>query len=321
MLTPSKNKPISCIQIELTNHCNYKCHFCPQSIYKDPRHSESPFDRPKGYMDFDLFKQVVKEAYEISRSINFSFFGEQLLHPDFLKFMDVLKSRPPDVKIVMNTNLSLATGEFFAKLIDIEIDHFRISIDAATPETYDLVRPGKYYLDLDGNRLKGNRFEAIMNKIRYWFGLNDHRPTRHVFTVSSINRKEVDQYVERWKPLLGETDEILLKTVLTYGGKMKDALNLENPCDVWESDFLTVDWRGRVSPCNLDTNMELELGSFPERSLLELHLSEQRKKLSERSKAREIVPCKFCIDANNIDDNIIVTKNSEYTYGSISGRP
>lgn len=303
---------LSSVQIELTNHCNYKCRFCPQSQWRKPEFHQAPFDRDKGYMDFDLFCRVVDEAGKIAREINFSFFGEPMMHPEFLRFMDYLAGRRAGCRIVMNTNLSYATRGHFEKLIDIGLAELRLSIDAATSEVYDLVRPGKYFVDLDGSRGTRDRFETICEKAEYWFSLPTHRPTRHVFTVSSKNRSEIEGYVRRWLPLLGDHDVILTKNVLTYGGKIDDTLIHAHPCNVWDNRMLTVDWTGRVSPCNLDTNMDLTIGSVRDSGLLDLHHSREREQMEARSKARAITPCRTCVDANNWSRNFIFRKGDNW---------
>lgn len=298
-------KPISFIQVELTNHCNYRCHFCP--------HSKTSFDRTRGFMSFDLFCRTIDEAGEISRRVNFSFFGEPMMHPEFLKCMDYLKHRDTELKVVMNTNLSYSTREIFAKLIDIGLTELRLSIDAATPETYEVVRRGEYYLKLDGTPGRGDRFETICRKAEYWFALPNHRPTRHVFTVNSVNLSDLQTYVQRWLPWLGDGDTILTKQVLTYGGKISDNMICAYPCNVWDLNVLTVDWTGQVSPCNLDTNMDLTIGSIQESSLWELSQSKRRRQIRRLSEAREIAPCRTCVDGNNWSKNTVFRKGDEWT--------
>ena len=264
-------------------------------------------------MTYDLFRRVVDQANEISREINLSFFGEPTMHPDFMKFMDYLKGRNPELRVVMNTNLSFATREILDKLIEIQLSELRLSIDASTAQTYDDVRPGKHYVDLDGRARTGERFEVICQKAEYWLGLADHRPTKHVFTVSSRNRHEIKSFVLRWLPLLGSQDVILVKSILTYGGKMSDPLVRSNPCNVWRSDLLTVDWTGQVSPCNLDTNMDLAIGSVLEHTLLDLHQSKARKQVGRQSRKRVIVPCRTCVDSNNWSRNIVFSQGDEWS--------
>lgn len=305
-------KLVASVQIELTNHCNYRCRFCPQSRYRKPEYADVPFDRDKGYMEETLYRRVIEQACQYAREINFSFFGEPMMHPAFLRYLEMLKDRPDDVRVVMNTNLSYATRAHFDRLIDIRLDELRISIDAATADTYDAVRPGRHYVGLDGSVRPGHRFDEICAKIAYWFGRNDHRPTRHVYTVNSRNLDELEAYVRRWEPCLGLDDEILAKNVLTYGGKISDTLIREHPCHVWDSAVLTVDWTGRVSPCNLDTNMDLVIGTIREATLRELQESQERRRLARLSKARAISPCRTCVDANNWERNVVFRRGDTW---------
>jgi len=294
------SKPVTYLQVELTNHCNYSCRFCPQSQYKKAEFADVPFNRNKGFMSFDVFKKAIENADKYCEEMNFSFFGEPTMHPDFLDFITYARQASPLLRIVMNTNLSYATRDIFQKLIEVELTELRLSLDAATAETYDQVRPGTYFVDLDGNRSKENRFETICKKAEYWFSLPNHCRTRHVFTVNSKNVSEIKPFVEKWQPHLGKNDFILTKNVLTYGGKVHDTYVKPGPCRIWENNnFMTVDWQGNVSPCNLDTNMDLALGNLDEHSLLDLHNGEDMMRMANLSRTRELVPCKTCIDSNS----------------------
>lgn len=313
-----ETKPVSFVQIELTNYCNYRCGFCPQSLRRSPRDKGTLYNRERGFMPFDLFRRITAEAGKIAREINFSFFGEPMMHPRVLEFMGTLKDREPELRVVMNTNLSLATKEIFEKLIEIKMDELRLSIDAASSRMYETVRPGGHCLDLDGKTGQGDRFDVICKKAEYWFSIPAHVPTRHVFTVSSRNAKEMNAFADRWLPLLGDRDAILFKNVLSYGGKIADEMLVPHPCNVWDLKSLTVDWKGRVSPCNLDTNMDLTIGSITGSSLMELFQSEKMRQIRALSIEKKILPCQNCIDANNWSRNIRLRKGETLTELKVS---
>jgi radical SAM protein with 4Fe4S-binding SPASM domain len=310
--TARPKKPFSSVQIELTNNCNYRCPSCPQAIWRNSTFAASPFDRPRGFMDFDLYQRIVDEVFAVANEINFSFFGEPMMHPRFLDCLDYLKRRPRGFRVVMNSNMSYATREIFEKLIEIEFTELRISLDAATAETYDIVRPGKFFVDLEGRGKQGDRFETICQKVDYWFARPDHQPSRHVFTVSSKNLHELAGYVGRWQDKLGDDDVILAKNVLTYGGKMRDPLVKPNACNIWSSRYLTIDWSGRLSPCNLDTNMELTIGRFGETPLDDVRSSDRFQELQRRSMERTITPCRTCVDGNNWSLNYVLRRNDVF---------
>lgn len=294
-------KKLSCIQIELTNNCNYRCVNCP-------RHGNQ-MTRKKGFADFDLVKRLLDESFEISKYVNFSFFGEPLLHPKFLDILAYTQRKPKGFKVVINSNMSLVTKHIMEKFIEFDLTQLRISIDAASNETYNIVRGGNSCLDLNGNIIRENRLNAIDEKLRYWFSLKNHTSTRHVFPVSSLNKNDVIPYVKKWYPYLGSNDHILLKSILTYGGKISDNEITNSFCNIWSLDLLTVDWDGNVSPCNLDTNMDLIVGNVKDSTLKQLYQNDKFNKLKQLSKQKKVFPCNNCADSNNYTKNITINKN------------
>lgn len=304
--------PVASVQVELTNHCNYACRLCPQSRRGRDNAPLAPYDRPRGFMEPGLFREVVAQAARCANEINLSFFGEQTLHPRFEEYMRVLAGRPASLRVVLNTNLSRLTRHTFALFREMRLDDLRLSIDAATSRTYDLVRPGAQVLDLDGAPATGDRFRAIRAKAEYWFALPGHTPTRHVFPVSSANRHEMRDFADFWLPRLGPGDLILFKNVLTYGGKVDDPMIQDAPCNAWDQDMLTVAWDGRVTPCNLDTNLDLAIGSVLERPLEELFRGPERAAARARARDRDAPPCSTCRDSNNWSRNIALRQGDAW---------
>lgn len=299
-------KKFDCIQIELTNNCNYKCPKCP-------RHGDD-MKRSKGYAKTERVKQLLAESFRIAKYVNFSFFGEPLLHPNFIEILEFTKNKPKGFKTVINTNLSLLTKDIMKKFIECKLNQLRVSVDAATSETYDLVRPSLSCKTLNGVIIASkNRLHYIDEKLKYWFNLKNHTPTRHVMPVSSLNKKDVIKYVKKWHPLLSPGDSILLKSILTYGGKISDSEITRNPCNIWSSNFLTIDWQGNVSPCNLDTDMNLIIGNVKDQTIMQMWNNSNYKEIKQKSIQRKIYPCKTCIDGNNYTKNINITSKMKLT--------
>ncbi len=304
-------KKLPQVLLELTNNCNYRCVSCPQSIWQSPDFIHSPFDRPRGFMSFDLFGEIVEELFYSAEEINFSYFGEPMMHPRFLDCMSLLKKRPKGMRIVMNSNMSYVTKEIFEKLIEIGLDDLRISLDAASEKIYDIVRPGNYCVDLDGQPQKNLRFETICEKVAYWHRLADHTATRHVYTVGSQNYHEIYDFIATWQQHLGSKDVILFKNILTYGGKMEDPLVKIGPCNNWDFGLLTIDWSGKVSACHLDTNMELQVGHVSKDRILDIMSSERYQVVRDASLKRKITPCDTCVDSNYWDNTVRIHKDTE----------
>jgi radical SAM protein with 4Fe4S-binding SPASM domain len=278
----------SLVAPELTNRCNYLCPHCPHAQLR----------RPVGDMPLDLFAKIFEECQKQADELVFGFFGEPLLYPKFFELMDFVRCHRGRLRISMNTNLSRATREHFRALIDARIDDVRLSVDAATPLTYQRVRPGSSCVDLDGDDLSGSPLDAIDEKIRYWHALPGHCPTRHVFTVTSRNRDDLRGYVRTWLPRLGPGDRILAKRVLSYGGKIRDELIEPFPCAIWDDTILAIDWSGRVSPCNLDTDLAMCVGDVTRQTLDDICRGPARSEARRTSESRREAPCRDCVDGN-----------------------
>ena len=96
---------------------------------------------------------------------------------------------------------------------------------------------------------------------------------------------------------------------LSYGGKTADPLIAAHKCNVWDVRYLMIDWRGTLSPCNLDTNMDLVLGNVMEHSIDALYHGERANELRRRTGClRDLTPCRTCSDGNNWSENETFSK-------------
>ena len=295
-LPPEKRLTVG---IELTNVCNFRCPICPQA-YKAAGEmpAGAPYDRKNGMISREVFLRAVDESQRVARRVELGFFGEQTLHAEYVPFLHELRERTFDLEV--NTNLSFLTREMMQAWIDVGLDRARLSVDAITPAVFNRARPG-LVRDFEGRNVPEHRRMKVINeKIAYWLSFPEHRPTRLVFVESSYNRGELIPFLEHWLPKLGPEDRVLAKRVLSYGGKIADALVSPHRCNVWEERYVVVDWGGVVSPCNLDTNMDLALGNVMEASLEALYYGERAQALrGQTGCGRAIVPCNTCVDGNN----------------------
>jgi len=283
---------VNVVFIELTNYCNCRCRSCPQSI---------GLLRPQGYMDFDLFKRTVDQAWTVSSTINLSFFGEPTLHPKFLQCLQYLQKRPTGKSVVIFSNFLCVTKDMMDEIIRTTPSRVHLSINAATAPTYNAIRYGKFCVDLDGRIHTDNRFEILCNKVIHWFNIPNHPTTRHEFTVASYSVHELKAFVQKWLPFLRDNDEILTKAILSYGGVMlNEPFLISSPCGMWgPQNYLVIDWQGNVSPCFLDNDMKLIIGSILQDSLRNIQTSQTRKNIRKQSLARMIKPCDTCLDASH----------------------
>lgn len=287
---------------EFTNHCNYRCPQCPNSVYRQKSLGGNPYDREKGFMSDELFELVLRNTEKYASVVSMGFFGEQQMHPRFDEYSAELSKVAP---LRINTNWSLVTrGTMETLKLYTAV---RVSIDASTPELYDTLRPGAPVLDLDGNPTE-DRFETIAGKLRYWLKLPDHPKTRLVYVISSHNEYDVMDFIKKWRPFLGPGDHILTKSILTYGGIIRDNRVGEFPCYISSQRYFIVAWNGDCSPCNVDVNLALKGGNLIEsEDIGKIVKGDIWKRVMSRIEAREGI-CANCPDANNWSEN-------EYYYG------
>jgi radical SAM protein with 4Fe4S-binding SPASM domain len=287
------------VSIELTNICNFSCPFCPQAYKRGEQPGGSPYDRRQGQMSEAVFTRALAECQRVADTVELGFFGEQTLHPRYVEYLRRMKERC--FKIELNTNVSFVTDAMLDVWVEAQIDMVRLSLDAVTPEVFDRARPGQVR-DLAGKIVPGERrLAALHEKVERWLARPDHRPTRIVFVKSSWNDGERDLFLAHWRPRLGPKDYVLMKQVLSYGGKTADRdVQPVGNCNVWDMRFLMIDWQGNLSPCNLDTNMDLKFGNVLDDSLESLYhgpVAERLRGLTGCGKS--ITPCQTCKDGNN----------------------
>lgn len=131
-----------CIYIDVTNHCNFRCSFCPTG-----EHLQKSISSNEGSMSFALFekvandiKQMVGNAGQKIKQINLFHMGEALLHKRVFDMIHVLHSANVSDRIVISTNGSLVNNErAFKGLCDSGLGVLSFSMYGTTNADYKLV--------------------------------------------------------------------------------------------------------------------------------------------------------------------------------------
>jgi MoaA/NifB/PqqE/SkfB family radical SAM enzyme len=117
-----------CLYLETTNRCNLLCTTCPRT-FED---LEPPAD-----MSWELFTSIVDQFPRIARVVLHGV-GEPMMVRALPRMIRYLKDR--NVYVLFNTNGTLLTERAGRQLIDAGLDELRVSLDAATAQTFTLVR-------------------------------------------------------------------------------------------------------------------------------------------------------------------------------------
>ena len=117
-----------CLYLETTNRCNLLCTTCPRT-FED---LEPPAD-----MSWELFTSIVDQFPRIARVVLHGV-GEPMMVRGLPRMIRHLKDR--GAYVLFNTNGTLLSQRAGRELIDARLDELRISLDAATRQSFALVR-------------------------------------------------------------------------------------------------------------------------------------------------------------------------------------
>ena len=120
--------PPVCLYLETTNRCNLLCVTCPRTFET----LEPPAD-----MSWELFTSIVDQYPKIARVVLHGV-GEPMMVRELPRMIHYLKDR--GTYVLFNTNGTLLTTRKGKELIASGLDELRISLDAADPKAFSLVR-------------------------------------------------------------------------------------------------------------------------------------------------------------------------------------
>ncbi len=118
------------LYIEPTNRCNSQCETCVHT-FRAPE--------PVRDLALDEFRALVDQA-PLLRRVVLHGVGEPLLNGDLPAMIAYLKHRPAPPQVLFNSNAILLRGQIQESLLEVDLDEFRISTDAAHPELYARIR-------------------------------------------------------------------------------------------------------------------------------------------------------------------------------------
>jgi MoaA/NifB/PqqE/SkfB family radical SAM enzyme len=116
------------LYLEVTNRCNLRCNTCPQS-----------WGMPEEFADLtpERVAAILDQLPVVRRAVLHGI-GEPTLNPHLPEIIALVKAR--GAYTLFNTNGLTLRGRLLDRLVRSGLDEVRVSVDAATPETYRVVR-------------------------------------------------------------------------------------------------------------------------------------------------------------------------------------
>lgn len=271
------------IWLEPTNYCNLRCPFCPQS---------SPRPVERGYMGYELYQKIIREAKGNAYDINLCHRGESLFHKRIIDM--IILAREAGLKTRLHTNATIMDEEMSRELLRSRLDLISFSFDGFEKETYERLRVNAH-------------FEKTLNNILNFLRLKQKLRLKKPYTIFQTidSGDEVSPGVQR--DFIRQFDRLLLdrlyiKLPHNWGGNIPEERVAAakrkpySPCTFcWYS--MTILWDGTVLPCPQDYFAEIPLGSLLNSSLMEVWNGEAMVSLRRSFITRNydhISPCKSC---------------------------
>jgi len=219
------------LKIELTNFCNLACPICPHP----------QMQREVGYMKPALFRRIIDHAAPELEFAYLHHLGESLFHGrigDFIRY-----GRQAGVAMGLSTNATYLDRRKARLLLESGLDFLVISLDAATPETYERVRVGGDFAKTCANV---NGFLALSQK------LAGNTKVVVQLVVTAYNRHEIERFARDWSVqahvMIKEARDWAGQVPIPLGGLRSAAPLPDAACRMLWTE-LTVLWDGLVVPC------------------------------------------------------------------------
>ena len=271
--------PLIDIAIEITSWCNYSCIMCGRSFTAQ---------KTREYMPLELIQKIADEARQMGVcSFVIGTGCESMLHPQIADALKILFSANAlDYRLL--TNGSLLTDEILQIIVDNQIGHLNISLDATTPETYKIIR-------------RGGVLEKVERNIQRFLDMRGDNllPLLRITMVKlKENENEREAFLKKWE---NRADIIDFQTCVDF----VDINDLDNVVK-WNPECtqpfkrLSIDYDGTIIPCCSGYGSHYPLGNIKDTTLEEVWHGEKINKLRALLKNKDMP--NFCRKCREIHD-------------------
>lgn len=277
------------ITLELTNHCNLHCVFCPRRF----------MEKETGFLDLALARNLMEQIREYAPVTVVPFFrGESLTHPHWDTLLASLHEFGLG-PIQMATNASLLTEERARRMLEIGVDTLSFSMDTLNADTYRRLR-GSDYAESLGNVL---RFLELRAAYKASDANTGGCATVQVSAVKTKdNAHEMDDFIAFWG---GKVNRIRIYPEHSADGNLGSLPGAlpracpRTPCKK-VTEEMVIYWNGDVALCNHDWTRRLagpHIGSVRTTPIVDIWRSPEYEAIRtahEQGNLAGVTPCEHC---------------------------
>lgn len=205
----------SCVYIEPTNLCNFRCPYCPTGTPELIK----PLQLPNGMMDIKLYRKIIKDLKEMVQQtgqrikrIHLYKYGEPLLHRDFPYMVQLAKEAEIAESIETTTNGALLASDFAREIVEAGLDIIRISVEHVENDYYGLVSMGKTTYE----QIYKNVESLFLQKLQLSKSLHVHAK----IIDTGLSEAQINRFIKDFSPI-------------------SDSWNI-NKCEKWPPDGIDV---------------------------------------------------------------------------------
>lgn len=274
-------------QIESTNHCNLKCPMCPQPTMK----------RPKGFMDFELFKKIIVENKRYIEDVGLHHFGEALIHPKIVEMVEFASAN--DIYVGFSTNVALLKRELSTRLLKAGLRWINLDFDSFDKATFEKFRVNA-------------KHEQVLKNINDFLAEKEALKSKVEVTVQMIrfddNKAEYERFFREWRKK--GVNHVHLQKYITYDKNVKSVATLVKDEKIkaschrmcyypWRN--VVVLWDGRVVPCCGDYEGRYIIGSLEEKTLMQIWNSDKMVALRQNHIDNDFSNNELCKNCTSFD--------------------
>ncbi len=273
------------LDFELAYRCNLKCIMCPHG---DPKFKH-PYMGKK--LDTEMIKKILKGGVQQGlSSVRFSVLNEPLLEKSLVDLIRYAK----DIGIIdifITTNGMLLSEQKSYELIHAGLTHLMVSLDAATPETYSIIRKGGNYKKVVKN---------IENFLKVRAETGSRLPLlRLSFTKMKPNVHEVEKFVKMW---VDKVDYIAIAGYLNnlddseVNKRLRVSRTIKGKFNCWQPwARCTIFVNGDVFPCCMNYGRYTPIGNIYKERLIDIWQSDKVKFIQDINKAGKCFKHPTCL--------------------------
>lgn len=294
------------VHIDTNNTCNFRCKFCTTGAHE----LLLKYNRPKGYMDFDLFKKIIDDLSQFDKKVKDLIFhknGEPLLNTNIVRMIEYANEKNVADRKILVTNGSLLTPELARGIASSGIDYIQISIEAVSDEGYKKTSNVDVSYDkivFSVAYLYAHKKEGTSLNVKIMdLGLSEEEKKKFFNDFESIcDNANIEKPISYTQPDIIDTSLGIKKDITHdfYKSTYKDVCTLP-------FYTLNINFNGNVSACSFDWRHKLIMGNAKEESLLEIWNGEKYnsfRKLHLMKLRNTNEFCNGCEAVYNLIDNI-----------------